>query len=237
MNAPAAFSFTRAASALAAYERNAQAVTGWVHPSWLQVAMRCGDHVLDELCGAWPNARRVHADACSRALLSLLGVEVPPLSTFVAAGVPMLDVLPVELGRRVLRMRALLFRAADVRRLIDKAGRTRLAEWIGVPLDQLASSVTGTPDVARLVRSRTMLSLDVVDAETLEQEGYALIVRDECDACGVLTPCPLLRLALSRDMDLPAWFDASTRSADAHGTRTLIARLPEWLPEWAWLFG
>jgi hypothetical protein len=178
MNAPASFPFARAAAALAAYERNARDVVRWAHRSWLAAALGRDDVLLDALDAALPDAERAHVEACSRALLNMAGVAAPPLTAFIAAGVAMFDALPIELGLRALRMRALIFRGADVRRLIDQR-----------------------------------------------------------DAHGLLAPCPLLRLALPREMDLPPWFDSSTRTLDTQGTRTLVAHLPEWIPEWGWLFG
>lgn len=237
MNAPASFPFARAAAALAAYERNARDVVRWAHRSWLAAALGRDDVLLDALDAALPDAGRAHVEACSRALLNMAGVAAPPLTAFIAAGVAMFDALPIELGLRALRMRALIFRGADVRRLIDKTSRIRIAQWAGVSLDRLVRDIAGPPDVARLTRLGKMCPLDEVDADTLAQEGYALVVRDQRDAHGLLAPCPLLRLALPREMDLPPWFDSSTRTLDTQGTRTLVAHLPEWIPEWGWLFG
>jgi hypothetical protein len=46
-----------------------------------------------------------------------------------------------------------------------------------------------------------------------------------------------LRLALPHALPDAAWLRASGRELDAAGTAQLVARLPELLPEWAWLFG
>ena len=65
-------------------------------------------------------------------------VALPGFDSLRAPNPAVLDALPVEVGLRVLRMRALLLRRAEVRRLIDKQSRRRLAHWVGVPLERLA---------------------------------------------------------------------------------------------------
>jgi type III secretion system HrpB4-like protein len=243
MTAPStSFPFARAAAALGAYERNAREAARWAHPSWFAAALDlpagASGASLDGLRGALATAHGACVAACSRALLRATNVNAPGFDTLRAPNLAVLDALPVEAGVRVLRMRALLLRRADVRKLIDKRSRQRLAQWVGVPLERLtASGAAGpanAPDVARLVSRGQLPALEEVDADTLAYEGYALLARDTPAAA---RPCPLLRLALPHALPDAAWLRASGRELDAAGTAQLVARLPELLPEWAWLFG
>lgn len=194
------------------------------------------------------------AAACSRALLRAAGVPLPDFDSLRAPSPLVLDALPVDDALRVLRMRALLLRRAEVRRLIDKPSRRRLAEWIGMPLERLGAAPrrpgadrasANVPDVARLVARGHLPSLEELDAERLAYEGYALIARDvalsasdaqEAALFAWPRPCPLLRLALPRDLP-PPWPATTARELDTGGTAFLFAQLPELLSEWAWLFG
>jgi type III secretion system HrpB4-like protein len=265
MGASTGFPFARAAAAFAAWERNARTAVQWAHPSWLAGALgvapaaletfyaALGDHASTE-----PRAdangqslrreRRDTIDTASRALLRTLRVPPPAFDTWFRPGPQVLDALPAALGLNVLRMRALLFRRADVRRLIDKRSRLQLAQWVGVPLDRLLAQPPGTaatnaPDTARLVARGALPALDALDADTLAQEGYALMARESENTGAAPTgaivdaPCPLLRLALPRELPAAPWLDAAAREPDPLGTPQLIARFPELLPEWAWLSG
>jgi hypothetical protein len=121
--------------------------------------------------------------------------------------------------------------------LIDKRSRMQLSEWIGIPIDRLtdgAPDTTNAPEIARLTGRSSLPALDALDAQTLASEGCALIMRDA--AAGV-APFSLLCLALPRDLRTPLWRHDNARELDAGGTGRLLARLPELIPEWAWLFG
>ena len=143
-------------------------------------------------------------------------------------------------------------RRADVRRLIDKRSRQRLAQWIGVPLEKLAAMPrhasaqalgANAPDIGRLVERGHLPALDDVDGERLACEGYLLVVHE---GAPLTRPCPLLRLALPRELP-PPWPGAgagiatggaaAAASFDAGGAALFAAQLPELFPEWAWLFG
>ncbi|WP_310035315.1 type III secretion protein HrpB4 [Paraburkholderia graminis] len=255
---PAAFPFSRAAAALAAWQRNANDAARWAHPSWwapaLDVSPATVSASFDALRDALASTGTGAAAACSRALLRAAGVPLPDFDSLRAPSPLGLDALPVDDALRVLRMRALLLRRAEVRRLIDKPSRRRLAEWIGVPLERLGAAPrrpgadrasANVPDVARLVARGHLPSLEELDAERLAYEGYALIARDvalsasdaqEAALFAWPCPCPLLRLALPRDLP-PPWPATTARELDTGGTALLFAQLPELLPEWAWLFG
>lgn len=250
---PFPFPFARAAAVLAAYERNAREAVRWVHSSWLAAALGVEPVRLDGLRAALANAKREQSEACSLALLRALGVQAPPFDAMQAQNLAMLDALPPEWGLRVLRMRSLVLRRADVRRLIDKRTRMQLTEWVSVPLDRLTSGATsgaagaaGTtgatrtsatanaPDTALLTARGKLPALDRLDADTLAYEGYALLMRDSRSNAA---PFALLRLALPRNLPASPWLDAGGRELDAGGTAQLLARLPELLPESAWSFG
>lgn len=229
--------FERAAAALAAYDRNARDAMSWAHPSWLAAALEVDSSAILTLRPTLLNCQRERMEAASCVLLRAAGVEPPGIARFIAPGITMLDALPIEHGLRMLRVRALLFRGAQVRRLIDKASRRRLVEWTGVPLDAITHAATGAPDVAAPTSSDAMKPLDEIDAQTLAEEGYSLIVRDEADAGRAGQPCTLLRLALPFGINLPGWFRTRVGGLDQDGTLKLLAHLPAWLPEWKWLFG
>ncbi|MBW0446269.1 type III secretion protein [bacterium M00.F.Ca.ET.228.01.1.1] len=139
---PAAFPFSRTAAALAAWQRNASEAARWAHPSWwapaLDVPPATASAAFDALRDALASTRAAALAACSRALLRAADVALPGFDSLRAPNPAVLDALPVEVGLRVLRMRALLLRRAEVRRLIDKQSRRRLAHWVGVPLERLA---------------------------------------------------------------------------------------------------
>lgn len=237
MTASTAFPFARTAAAFAAYERNAREAVCWVHPSWLAGALNVEAGALAGLRAALTTAARAQVEACSLALLRALGVQAPSFDALRAPNLAVLDALPPQWGLRVLRMRSLALRRADVRRLIDKRNRMQLSECVGVPLDRLTGGTSGTanaPDITRLTARGLLPALDRLDADTLAYEGYALMTRD---ARSIAAPFALLRLALPRDLPASPWLDDGGRELDAGGTARLVARLPELLPEWAWLFG
>jgi type III secretion system HrpB4-like protein len=229
--------FDRAAAAIGAYNRNLRDAIRWAHPSWLAEALGVDVSAIERWCVVLSSAPRTRLDTISLELWRASGVSMPDITTFIAPSAAMLDVLPPEDGLRMLRARALLFRGAQVRRLIDKGSRMRLVEWTGVPLDSILQASPGAPDTAAFALSGAMPSLGEMDAQTLAQEGYFLVARDERDSTVLNGPCALLRLALPRDAVPPRWLDARASGLDKQGTRNLLTHLPMWLPEWKWLFG
>ena len=246
--AGASFPFARMAAAFAAWERNAREAAYWVHGSWwapaLDLPPAMVDDAFDTLAAALAQAGATRLSTCSRALLRAMDVAPPRFDLWRSVGEParpcsvaMLDALPVADGLRALRLRALLLRRADVRRLIDKQSRQRLAQWIGVPLETLtalpaqgaaheAAAAANAPDIARLVARGHLPPLDQADGQRLACEGYLLLAAEG-------EPCPLLRLALPRD--LPAsWPGVESADFDAGGAALFAARLPELFPECAW---
>ncbi|WXK38295.1 type III secretion protein SctK (plasmid) [Mycetohabitans rhizoxinica] len=229
--------FDRAAAALQAYDRNIRDAICWAHPSWLAGALGVDVRVAETLRAELSSGPRTLLDKASFILCRASGVRMPSMASFLAPGAVMFDALPPEQGLRMLRVRALLFRSAQIRHLIDKGSRMRLADWIGVPLDSIVQASFGAPDIAAFELGGTMLSLDEMDAQTLALEGYFLVIRDEEGAAAMTTPRMLLRLALPRDAGPSRWLNGRVGGLDKQGTRNLITHLSAWLPEWKWLFG
>lgn len=237
MGAPTTFPFARMAAAFAAYESNARDAVRWAHRSWLAAALRVSVGEADQVSAAFAGANRAQVDAASLALVRMAGMQPPQFTALRAPSPAVLDALPLEWGLRVLRMRALVLRRAEVRRLIDKRSRNQLSDWIGIPVDRLTEGAPGaanTADIGRLSARMPVPALDSLDAQALACEGCALMM---CDAPVGATPFSLLRLALPREFRAPSWLGDSRGEGDDGGTMRLLARLPELIPEWAWLFG
>ena len=277
MNAPADLPFMRAAAALNAYGRNVAQAARWVDPSWCAALLGADAAQLALWRAAVARASESALEACSQALVRAAGVQPPALDVLTqpalrpAVGAlqnasqnvsarpnaALLDVLPAATGLQVLRMRALSFRRAEVRRLIDKRTRSQLSEWTGVGVDRLTQDahLADAPNIALLAARAALPPLTALDADALAVEGCALLLRDLGAAQGALAapvaqvpntaanttatrvPFPLLRLALPRVLPTPAWLAAVPGATDALGTARLFARLSELLPESAWLFG
>jgi len=268
MNAPVDLPFMRAAAALDAYRRNLAQAVHWADPSWSAALLGADDAQLAGWRAALVRASASALETGSRALVLAAGVRMPGLdiltqsamfgasaspassiaSAASTASVPtlqpnaaLLDVLPAQTGLQVLRMRALSFRRAEARRLIDKRSRSQLSEWAGVGIDRLTQDahLADAPDTARLAARAAMPPLAALDAEALAIEGCVLLLRDLATHghSGSRMPFPLLRLALPRVLPTPPWLAAVPPQLDALGTARLFVRLSELLPEWAWLFG
>ena len=237
MGASTTFPFARTAAAFGAYERNIRDAAHWAHPSWWAAALGVAADAVEPIRAALQGAARTQVEAVSRTLTSVAGVRIPSLDALRAPNPAVLDALPPEWGLRVLRMRALMPRLADVRRLIDKRSRQQLSDWIGVPIDRLTEGVydpASVPEIARMTVRASLPSLDSLDAHALACEGCALFRRD---APAGVVPFSLLCLALPRDMRTPSWVHQSGDEFDRYGSARLLARLPELIPEWGWLFG
>ncbi|KML60532.1 hypothetical protein VL15_09130 [Burkholderia cepacia] len=276
MNAMTDMSYRLAAAALTAWQRNARSVLQWAHPSWLACALGIDEAAAVALARAMAGQRgadtpvypaadagadaairlRACLDACSLALLRCVGLPLPDLQAAAGPGALCVDALPPEAGLRVLRIRALRFRRGEIRRIVDKRMRARVAEWSGLPLDRLIVEQPGKrqamPDIEQMAARTPIPPVTAIDGATLALEGHALIRRDLGNAH---SPCPLLRLALPVDADDAAgyrpasrhaalasgsphrWVDRIPADLDRHGTDALFAELPHLLPEYAWLSG
>jgi type III secretion system HrpB4-like protein len=207
----------RVADALNAWQSNAREALLWAHVSWTASALSLDENDAHTLIASLDST---HVEACSLAFVR--SVETPSLDG------PFFDALPIETGLRVLRLRALRFRRDEIRRIVDKRTRMNVLQWAGLSsLAPLTTDALNAPDIARL----SIPPVSMLDAEALALEGLALISRDTS------SPCALLRLALPRHAAHASWIDRIPRDLDRNGTNTLIAQLPELLPEWSWLFG
>lgn len=248
MNASLDLPFIRAASALQAYGRNLATSAQWMHRSWIMHLLDIDDPQFDrwQLAldrASQPAIERVSLALCRSAEIAAPSVEAvsqPALRSRAEGAVPnpaLLDVVPPAIGVQIVCMRALSFRRAEVRRLIDKRTRSGLSAMAGVSVDALSrdAHLADAPDVVRLQSRSGMPGLATLDAATLQSEGLALILRDlgTQDA----SPFPLLQCALPRIAHMPSWLAAVPPELDSLGTARLFARLPELLPEWSWLFG
>ncbi|WP_183085310.1 type III secretion protein HrpB4 [Trinickia fusca] len=237
MQSPAA----RVAAWLEQLDGNRRACLDWMHPSWLPAWL------LDGTVG---ESLRDADDACANALVQLL--ELPSVDAFDtyatwqtcasrdawARNVLAFATLPIDWQRRLLRLRALVFRRGEVRRIVDLMRRSRLAALLGeqaTPLLRWLAQLPGAPDVATLSRAIGMPGLDALDDDALEWEGFCLLERD-----GVLAndaAAQWLRRALPRELDVPIWLARCERAVDADGSAHVLSRLPELFPEPAWSFG
>ncbi|MBI0330739.1 type III secretion protein HrpB4 [Burkholderia plantarii] len=236
----------RVAAALNGYRDNLDSAALWADASWSALP----DHGWrDALARASAAARR----ACSHAFARAAGVREPPFGAFATAAVlglagsapgvgpkpnlALLDALPTAQALAVLRVRSLSFRRAEVRRLIDKQTRSRLAEWTGVHPDAIAQDphAADAPDVAHLTMKTGLPPLARLDATAMAAEGWLLLARDAGGAADTRPPS-LTRLALPRAFAPPASLPAAS-GLDAAGSVRLFARMPELMPEVAWLFG
>lgn len=230
-----------AAAWLAALERNRATAIEWVDRSWWPEWL--WTDALDAASLAHPDC----ASALARAL------AVPPLEAALVfecvdtrqhrgnrlrhgmalAALPIVDQL------RIARLRSLVFRRAEVRRIVDRDRRTRLAASLGeegAALLRWLGSLAGAPEVSALRRTLGIGPLESLDETGLAWEGYCLFQRD-----GVLTSgsahAALLRLALPRALSSPAWIERCAPGLDADGSELVSSRLPLLFPELAWSFG
>jgi type III secretion system HrpB4-like protein len=234
MSAPADFPFASRAALLNAYEANVQSALRWVHPSWLAAALDLDAPAAESLRQALGMAAEGSIARCSLALIRTLADAVPNWVDEPAPRVAWLDAAPIELGMQVLRLRAIVFRRAEMRRLIDKPSRMRLAQWAGVPLESVLGNANGAPDIERMVRDGLLSPQHEMDAESIAQEGYRLVA---CEVPELADACPLIRLALPREPAGAPRADVFARGQDPRGMGLLTSYLPTWFPEWAWLFG
>ncbi|MGU7816488.1 type III secretion protein HrpB4 [Burkholderia sp. AW49-1] len=228
----------RRLSALVGYQRNVRTAALWADSSWISAAIGAG---ADGDVPGFPALRDAVAAlderriaTVSRALLDAFDIEPPKLAALFGPQWSSLDAMPVEIGVRVLRMRALLFRRMEVRRMVDRQSRVTLSEWTGMSIDSLVREHSGAPDIALLEHTLHVPPLRSLDAHALSYEGLALLLRDlRVDQ----PPFTLLRLMFPRNITLPEWPRRIDRTLDAQGSGQLLAELPECLAEWGWVFG
>ncbi|WP_175964365.1 type III secretion protein HrpB4 [Burkholderia pyrrocinia] len=231
-------SIERWSKALAAYQRNARTASVWADASWLAGYAGCESGDDGQVCVSLSEVASTLDERCvaavSLALLRSLDIGVPALNTLVGPHWSALDAVPGEVAARILRTRSLIFRRMEVRRLIDRQSRAKLYEWTGMQIDLFSNPDSNAPDIASLARTAMIPPLRELDAKALSGEGLALLMRDlDVDR----PPFTLQRLLFARNIGLPAWPGEVDRALDYEGSIRLMAGLPEWLPEWGWVFG
>lgn len=220
-----------AAQILLGWQRNARSALQWLHRDWLALAL--GIERVTRMDEALAALRERCDEACSLAVLRVLLPTPPNLDTFSIAPATRLDALPVETGLRVLRMQALLARRAEVRRLVDRTTRKRLAEWIGCPLDDLlGKAVPEAPSLTDAKREGAgTRALGSLDADALALEGLALLPVTDMHRM-------MLRFALPREDDAQSAVNAQPSEEECEGTFALLReRIRPLMPEAAWLSG
>ena len=213
----------RVLRALHCHGERARTAACWAHPSWLAVPLgidaAAAAEVQHALRGCAPRA----VQACSAELLRHWCVEPVDLSVLAAsarrpaAAAALLSLVPESTGLRMLRMRALLGHLDRLRRTIDRAARERLSAALGLPLAEfVARAATAT-------RPAASQGIGPMDDESLAGTGWR-----------ALAPAPngLCALALPRALAC-----APAEGADAALDASWAALLPEFFPEWTWLFG
>lgn len=240
----------RIATALGYYWDNVARVADWGDPSWIAASLGVPEAQLSSWRVLLASAPAGVVARCSRALAQALGVAPPELATLshgifarsastglMYPNAGLLDILPAPLTLRIWRMRALLLRRSEVRRLIDRHTQMQITGWTGFDVNVLlnASNVESANDVARLA-TVSMPPLASMDAGSLALEGMLLMLRDAKTNMDGL-PFPLSRLAVPRSVNMPAWLETLPIQHDEAGTVSLFRLLPELLREWAWLFG
>ena len=230
----------RAAVRLKQHERNRLDAIEWIDRSWLPGWFDRASPSSD--------AMRLHDNAC--ALANALGLPVfdaRDLFDGVETGKTMaarrrqslaIAALPMRDQLRLLRIRSLVFRRAEMRRVLDLERRSRWAAMIG---DDGAAhlrwlqSLADAPEMAALSRALGAPPLDALDETALAWEGYCMLVRDGAltDDAGRTGPS-MLRFGLPRSWTAPAWLARCERHIDASGSEQLLNRLPILFPEHAW---
>jgi type III secretion system HrpB4-like protein len=229
----------RAAAWLVRHERNRLNAIDWIDRSWLpdwfdaalppDEAMRSRDHAC-----ALASALALPVFDARDLWRCIDGGKRAPVrsqQSLALAALPMCDQL------RLLRVRSLVFRRAEVRRVLDLERRSRWAAMIGP--DGAAhlrwlQSLADAPEMAALSRTLGAPPLDALDETTLAWEGYCLLERDGVLAAdsGGAHP-PMLRFGLPRSWTAPPWLARCERHIDERGSEHLLDRLPILFPEHA----
>lgn len=232
---------SRAALWLTQYERNRASAIEWIDRSWLPTWLASLSAVESAL--ARPD--------CADALMMAVGVPVPDphivLDRCTAQqGLAKLQrhrlaltSLPVRDQLVVLRLRSLVFRRSEVRRVVDLARRSQLAASLGdagAAHLRWLQTLAGAPDISALSRAFGTPLLDTLDEAALTWEGFCLFERDGVMVAGQ-APASLLRLAMPRVLHAPAWLAHRAPDIDANGGELVLERLPILFPELAWSFG
>lgn len=223
----------RLAILLRRYERSLRSLIDWIDPSWLARLVP-------------PDVAQLAVDTAERERLSLavadrLGVSTPPLSSFSAKANDLLGVLDVREVLDVWRIRALLFRRAELRSWIDRPSRERVNQWVGADATFFVRALQVMPEapkVERFTRNGNAPELAALTAAQLAWEGWNLFACDE--RTNERGPSSLLRLALPRELEPTPWithralFEERAYGAD---NERVFLQLKHWFGQRTWSSG
>jgi type III secretion system HrpB4-like protein len=223
----------RLAVLLRRYERNLRSLIDWIDPSWLAGLVPSGAVEL-----AVDTAER---EQLSLAVAERLGVSAPPLSSFDTKASDGLGMLEVQEVLDLCRIRALLFRRAELRSWIDRPSRERVSQWVGHDATFFVRALQVMPDapkVERLTRTGHAPELAALTASQLAWEGWTLFACD--DRTNERGPSWLLRFALPREVDATPWIaHRSLFEQSAYGldNERVFLQLKHWFGQRTWSSG
>ena len=223
----------RLAALLRRYERSLRSLIDWIDPSWLAGVIS-------------PGVVELAVDTAERAQLSLavaerLGVNAPPFASFNTSATDVLAMLEVHEVLDLCRIRALLFRRAELRSWIDRPSRERVSQWAGHDATFFVRALQAMPDapkVERLTRSGHAPELGALTASQLAWEGWNLFACDE--RTSERGPWWLLRFALPRDLDTTPWIAHRALFEErAYGpdNERVFLQLKHWFGQRTWSSG
>jgi Bacterial type III secretion protein (HrpB4) len=200
-------------AALTAFEQRLHALVDDAHADWLDL---WGGAISGGLGSGEATAWRDWACA--------LAVDRPALSEL-ADPLLRMALLPPEQAQRVLVMRALLPRRAQVRTCIDPSQRAELCAAVGNPA--LQALVAEGHDVSHGLSHRST-DQGLPEVSALSWEGYQLFAADGAwhDEAGLAR---LLRLRFPRE-GAPLF----ARASDPTASRWVLQRLPLLVKEQSW---
>jgi len=219
---PAA-SIERMLRALRCHGERARTAACWAHPSWLAEPLGVDAAVAADVQRALGHGAPDSVHACSVELLRHWRVE--PIDLAVLAGSArrpsaasaLISLVPAATGLRMLRMRALLGQLDTVRRTIDRSARERLSAALGFPVAEFVARAAAT------ARPAASHEIGPMDDESIAGAGLRALAPGAASLC---------MLALPR-----AWASLPGKGVDAPLDASWAALLPEFFPEWTWLFG
>lgn len=213
----------RVSRALRCHGARARAAACWAHPSWLAEPLGVDVDAASEVQQALATRAPRVVQTCSAALLRHWRVQPPDLSALAgssdraAVAVALLGLAPASAGLRMLRMRALLGHLGRLRRTIDRAARDRFSAALGVPLSDFVTHV------AAPARPVVSMAQGPTDDESLAAIGYRALMPVPGGLCALMLPRGLAC--------------AQGEGADPALDASWAAMLPDFFPEWTWLFG
>lgn len=210
----------RDASALAATltqdEANRRSMFQWAHPSWYS-------GVLADTGAADSPAWAGYAPRW----LELVGFAPLPLQAFQGRAA-LLASLPIPSTIRILRLRAIWPRRAELRHWIDRPRRMRLVSSVGAAAAEALrrDSASALGGAGWLEKSP---ALDAMSDEALAWDGYCFF---ECDGVWADTAwLPLVRAALPRTAKAATWIERYRQATDPDDSAAVFGYLPLIRPE------